>query len=703
MSTPHFRLCQLTSAIALASLFGASSQVAAQEETTTSPVELDTVEVTAESAGQFGYIEMEEAPSVGKLDVPISEQPFSLSVVDEEFIQDSGAQNIQEALLYTPGVNAGNYGFDTRIDSATVRGLNAGRYLDGLRQIYGSYNSVRSNVYALESVEVLRGPSSMLYGQADLGGVINGVSKLPEEERSGEVWAQVGSHNRKQLALDVTGSADEEGKFLYRLVALQRDSDTQVDHVEDDGYLLAPSFTWRPSDDTSMTLLINRQENTGQVSAQFLPQVGTLEPGSQGFIGSERFVGEPSWDRYDREKTETTLFFDHRLTNNWAFSATARYTDSNTETREHWVDIPSVPDADGEVSRTIFTADAATQILNLDARMEGEFELGATKHKLVVGMDRQDARWEQDNYFSGAGLGGTIDIYDPQYGNLQLGALDPQDRPDNEIEQVGLYVADHIELGPVVVSAGLRHDWAENRTLALSGPDTVSDQEATTGRLGLMYRFDNGVSPYVSYSEAFTMNLGTDGTAEANALDPTTGDQQEAGIKYLSPDQSLAISAAYFDITQQNRVSDGVTPGGVEQTGAVVDGWELQVNKRWQNFETQLAYTNMNATDDSTGERLSAVAEEQASWWNRLYVGDHWRVGAGVRYVGDNVGFGGSPVVPSSTLYDAMVGYTIDDWDFSLEVKNLTDDETISWCRYEGGDCGYGARRNVTANVRYQF
>ncbi|MCH4809740.1 TonB-dependent siderophore receptor [Vreelandella neptunia] len=703
MHTPCFRLSKLRSAIALASIFGASAYAVAQEGSTAPAVELDTVEVTAASAGQFGYIEMEEAPSVGKMNVPINEQPFSMSVVDEEFIQDSGAKNIQEALLYTPGVNAGNYGFDTRIDSATVRGLEAGRYLDGLRQIYGSYNSVRSDVYALESVEVLRGPSSMLYGQADLGGVINGVSKLPEEQRSGEIWAQYGSHNRKQLGFDFTGAADEDGKLLYRLVGLQRDSDTQVDHVEDDSYFIAPSLTWRPSDDTSITLLVNRQESDSHVSAQFLPQAGTLQPGSQGFIGSERFVGEPGWDRYDGEKTETTLFFDHQLNDNWAFAATARYTDSSTETREHWVDIPSVPDADGNVSRTIFTADAATQILNLDARMEGEFELGATKHTMVVGLDRQDARWEQDNYFSGAGLGGTIDIYNPQYGNLQLDALNPTDRPDNEIEQVGVYLSDHIELGRVVVSAGLRHDWAENRTLALAGPDTVSDQEATTGRLGFMYRFDNGVSPYISYSEAFTMNLGTDGTAAANALDPTTGDQQEAGIKYLSPDKSLAISAAYFDITQQNRVSDGVTPGGVEQTGAVVDGWELQVNKRWQNFETQLAYTNLNATDDSTGERLSAVAEEQASWWNRLYVGNNWRVGAGVRYVGDNVGFGGSPVVPSSTLYDAMVGYTMGEWDFSVDVKNLTDDETISWCRYEGGDCGYGSRRNVTANVRYQF
>ncbi len=136
-------------------------------------------------------------------------------------MQDTGSKTIQDALLYTPGVYAGNYGFDTRIDGASVRGIEAGRYLDGLRQLYGSYNSVRTNPYALESLEVLKGPSSMLYGQADLGGIINGVSKLPEEERRGEVWAQYGSHNRKQLAVDVTGAADEDGKLLYRLVALR--------------------------------------------------------------------------------------------------------------------------------------------------------------------------------------------------------------------------------------------------------------------------------------------------------------------------------------------------------------------------------------------------------------------------------------------------------------------------------------------------
>jgi len=514
---------------------------------------------------------------------------------------------------------------------------------------------------------------------------------------------QYGTFDRKQVAVDVTGPATRNGDLLYRVVALGRDSDTQVDYVENDGYVLAPSLTWQPTDETSITLLLNRQENKGQISAQFLPQAGTLDRGSQGYIGSERFVGEPDWDRYDREKTEATLFVDHQLNDRWAIAATARYTDSSAETREHWVQISDVPDANGEVDRTIFTADTGTRIFNFDARLEGDIRLGVTQHQLIIGADRQDVLWEQSNYFYGAGQGGTFDVYNPEYGNLNDGVIDPDDKADNEIEQFGLYVADHMEIGPVVVSAGLRHDWAENREIAVSGPDTVSNEEATTGRAGLMYRFDNGISPYISYAEAFSMNVDTDGTSTGNTLKPTTGDQKEAGVKYVSPDQSLGVSIAYFDISQENRISDSSTPGGVEQTGAVIDGWEVQLNKRWNRFETQVALTDMNAKDDATGDRLPFVAERQASWWNQLYVGSNWRFGAGVRYVGDNIGRNNGPRVPSVTLYDAMVGYTWNNWDFSVDAKNLADEEYVSWCRGEGQDCGYGERRTVNANAKYRF
>ena len=163
------------------------------------------MEVADEAPGD-DYITADERPQAGKLDVPAEEQPFGIEVVGQELMQDTGAKNIQDALLYSPGVHSGNFGFDTRGDSAKVRGLNPSFYVDGLRYLYGSYNSVRPNIYALESIEVLKGPSSVLYGQSELGGIINAVSKLPKPDRQGELWAQVGSYDRKQVAADITAA-----------------------------------------------------------------------------------------------------------------------------------------------------------------------------------------------------------------------------------------------------------------------------------------------------------------------------------------------------------------------------------------------------------------------------------------------------------------------------------------------------------------
>ncbi len=674
------------------------------EETEEKSLDLPTVEVTSTNADTLGYIELEKEPSVGKLNVPLVDQPFSMLVVDENFIRDTGAKTVQDALLYSSGVYAGGFGLDTRGDSAKVRGIDPSQYVDGLRQLYGFYNTVRPNVYALESIEVLKGPSAVLYGQGELGGILNSVSKLPKEEKQGEIWAQYGSFHRKQIAFDVTGPATEDGKLLYRVVGLERDSQTQVDYVDDDGFFIAPSLTWRPTEDTSFTVLFNRQMNTGQVSAQFLPQAGTLDRGPLGYVGSETFVGEPGWDKYDREKTEVTLMFDHSFNQAWSFSTTARYSESSTKTREHYTTAPSgfTTDADGNIGRFITTADRETRIFNLDARLQGKFDTGVVQHNVAIGVDRQDALWETDN--SASAIGTPINLYNPVYGNFDPGILDPTNPNDNQIRQVGFYFADHMEIGPVVVSAALRRDWAKNILLAEVGDNVTSEENETTGRIGIMYRFENGLSPYASYSEAFTMNLGT---SEESTLKPTTGKQREYGFKYLSNDKSLAITAAYFDILQTNRVQPGDIPDGVEQTGATIDGWELQVNKRWAQFETQFSYTNMNADNGQTGERLAYVSEKVASWWNKYYLNNNWRIGAGVRYIGDSVGSdygtGAGPKIPSETLYDAMIGYGYQNWDFTVDVKNLTDEEYISWCRGVGRDCGYGERRNITANVRYSF
>ena len=657
------------------------------------------VQVNAEQ--ETGLINQDKVAKTGKLNVSIQDTPASISVVDKQFIQDTGAKNIQDALLYSAGVYSGNYGFDTRGDWKVVRGLDASNFQDGLRSVYGYYNSTRTDVYTLESIEVLKGPSSVLYGQSELGGIVNAVSKLPQEVQQGEIWAQVGSYDRTQLATDVTGPLTDDGRWLYRLVALQRKSGTQVDYVDDDGYVVAPSLTWKPVDGTEVTLLVNRQENDGGVSAQFLPIYGTLEPGPRGQVPTERFVGEPGWDRYDQDRTDITLFFNQKIADGWKFATTIRSSESEAITREHWIDIGAVPDADGNVTRTIYQVDRATDVNSADTRIEGEFNLGVTKHTLAVGVDRVDAFWEDSNYFYGAGLGGTINLYNPQYGDLNDDIINPSDLADNKVEQMGVYIIDHIEIDRVVVSAALRQDRADTIRINVDGSESIRKDKETSGRLGLMYRFDSGISPYISYSTSFVPNLGNG--QNTGIFDPTTGEQQEVGVKYLSPAKDLSIALAYFDIEQERRVVQGETVGTMRQTGATVEGWELEVKKRWNNFEVLANYTEIDAWDTQFNSRLAAVAEQLASVWGKYDLGYGFRAGLGARYTSDNVGAGGEPTVPSVTLYDAMVGYAIDSWDFSVDAKNLADKTYVSWCRGAGRDCGYGERLNVTGNVRYKF
>lgn len=678
-------------ALATASLLPPAAQAQSEQ-----PLAVDKITVLGNAADQAEILPLEHSASVSKIGAAVAELPYSVAVVDQAFIQDSGAKNIQDALLYSSGIYAGAFGADTRGDWTKVRGVEPINYLDGLRSHYGSYNNVRPNTYALERIEVLKGPASVLYGQGSVGGIINAVSKRPQPVEGGELWAQLGSYERKQIAGDLTGPLDAQGRWLFRLVGLARDSGTQVDHVDDDELLFSPALTWRPDNQTRLILLANYQKREGAVSAQFLPAYGTLLPGAKGPVGPETFVGEPGWDRYDREQSALTLMFDRQLDDTWSFSAIARYVDAETSTREHWPDIGSVPTANGDVTRTLYSVDASTQAFNWDARLKAQFNLGVSEHQLLIGVDSQDAETDRWNYYYGVSQGGTLNLYDPVYGNIP-GALPTVDRPSTTLKQLGFYLADQVRIGHSILTAAARYDDTEN---IQQGSGRSAKADAVTGLLGYMYQFDSGLAPYISYSESFEPNTGDDGLG--NLLDPTEGEQVEVGLKYLSPENDLSITLAHFDIEQTNRVATGDVPGGLKQVGAQIDGWELQLQKQWRRLNLLLNLTDLSA-EDGSGARLPYVAERQASAWGSYRFGNGWRAGLGARYTGSNVGWGGAPEVPSVTLYDAMVGYETGDWEFTLDVKNLTDKTYISWCRSAGTDCGYGEKLNATLNARYRF
>ena len=689
--------------ISAVALIGANAHAATPSTDSATEKTLGTVTVTG-TASIDPLITQSRTSAVGKSSVSIQDTPFSISLVDVEQIRETGAKNVQDALQYSSGVYAGRYGFDTRGDWAAVRGLSTATYQNGLRRTYGFYNNVRPEIYSLEAIEVLKGPASVLYGQAELGGIINSVTKMPQKTASSELEVQYGSFNRKQLAADLTGPIDQEGKWLYRLVALARDSDTQVDYVNDDARLFMPSLTWNPNAGTKVTLQYTYQENKSKVSSQFLPQKGTLSSAPLGRIPTNRFAGEPGWDRYDTRLSEFSLLAEQKLTDDWKIVANLRQTNSASVTREIYTQVGVIPDNAGNMTRTIHTADRKTDVFASDIRLEGKFALGPTRHTIALGVDYQNALWQEDNY-SSATLPGTFNVYNPNYtGLVNEATLAWADRPDNRIIQIGTYVMDHIEWGPWVLSGALRYDNNKNTILNLGAtPDGKVKNSATTGRAGLMYRFENGISPYVSYSEAFVPNLGTDGTSTASFLEPTTGKQKEAGVKYLAKSGNGSAAFAWFDIEETNRVVQGATPGGVEQVGALTRGWELEVKQRFGALELTANYTHLNAINGTTKKRLSSIAENAASAWGQYRFGNGWRVGLGGRYIGNVTGANSLPVVPSVTLFDAMLGYTSGPWDFRFDVKNLTDKVYVSWCRSLNNDCGYGDRRNAMLTARYRF
>ena len=207
-----------------------------------------------------GYAAKETTTGI-KTDTPLREVPQSVSVIGAEQIRDQGAQSVQDALRYVPGVVADAYGNDSRNDGSFIRGTDPSEFLDGLRHNFNYYAfKYRIEPYFMERVEVLRGPSSVLYGQSAVGGLINAVSKLPQDKQAGEIGVEYGTFDFKQVKFDTTGLVTSDGKWSYRLSGLARDSETQVDFVDDDRYALQPAITYRPTNDTSITVLGNLQK-----------------------------------------------------------------------------------------------------------------------------------------------------------------------------------------------------------------------------------------------------------------------------------------------------------------------------------------------------------------------------------------------------------------------------------------------------------
>lgn len=669
-----------------------------------------------------------------KTDTPEQEVPQPVTIVSADLYEAQGAVSISDTLNYVAGVQANPYGPDSRVDGAFIRGINALQFRDGMRDIFSFYASIRADPYNFDSVQVLRGPSSVLFGQGSLGGLVNLNSKLPSSQPAGEVLVRYGSFDRKELLADVTGPITDG--LSGRIAARVRNSGTQTDFVPDDRIMIAPSLTWSPGANTDLTLLGLYQEDDSGSTSQFLPLVGTILPNPNGQLPNNRFIGKPGWDRYDGRLLQGTALLNHRFSERAKLSLKARYIDSDLTYFTHYPNsyanpsnpyvllnpatgTPVVNPVTGATlpdpnQRTIgLFADgskARMEVFSTDNNVQVGFNTGASiEHVLLGGVDYS---WNHVRKIGGFAVE-HIDIYNINYAAISDfgGGLPPGAAPSEDVEQtqLGFYLQDQIRLWDrVSVVLGARRDRVTSRSFA--GPQV--EQNATTFRAGVIGEIAPGLSPFFSYTESFEPIAGV--ASNGNAFIPKQGEQYELGIKYQPNEQSMVTLTGYR-IQESNRpVPDNSTPAPFDQVqiGSLTSkGIEFEARTVLAgNIQLIANYSYNEAEIDGTNQQIDNVPKHNASLWAsrsfELTDDVSLRLLGGVRYAGENRSFGpafpGGIVTPDYTLVDGFAELRWKRWSFAVNATNLLGEDYYSACLARG-DCFVGAERNVFGTLGYSF
>lgn len=644
-----------------------------------------------------------------KTDTPLIEVPQPVTVIPDDVYLAQGAISVADTVRYAAGVNSDAYGRDTRVDSFTIRGVNALQFRDGMRDIFSYYASITADPYNFSRVEVVRGPASVLFGQGSIGGIVNLVSKTPLFTNSADLNLVYGSYDRKEVLADVNGVVGD--KLAARIVARVRDADTYVDHVPDDRVMIAPSVTWRPGSATDVTLLgLYQDDHTGS-TANFLPVIGTLRdnPGNPR-LPRYLFVGKPGYDRYDGRLLQGSGLVTHRFTDDLKLSLKARYIDSALDYFTHYPDSygnPTDPYLPGSNGRRIGlyagSSVARLDIFSTDNNVQWRVHTGpAVEHTLLAGVDYSWNRVSKSNNYAYQ----VIDLYDIDYASIVEPPLTAPFTRDAQ-KQLGLYVQDQIRLWDrVSVVLGARRDRVRGSSLnTRTNVTSHTTDTATTFRAGIIGEVGAGLSPFFSYTESFLPIAGQ--TTAGTPFRPQTGRQFETGVKWQA-DRATLVTLTGFDITERNRpIPDPANPLGQIQAGELTTkGFELEATRTLPgDYDLSLAY-GFNDVDGDTGEIGYLSRHTASAWGTKTFRGD-WatlRLGAGVRYLGQQVSGNDAwtLVTPARTMVDALVELERDRWRLRLNATNLLDNRAYASCLARG-DCFVSAPRNVMLSLGYRL
>ncbi|MBU9310769.1 TonB-dependent siderophore receptor [Burkholderia multivorans] len=699
----------------------ANAQAAAPNAASAGTLPTITVNAASEGDGTVGLVAKRSRTGT-KTDTPIEEIPQTINVVTAQQIEMTGATDVNTALRYVPGFSS--YGSDNRSDwYAALRGFTPTAYVNGL-QVPNTLNlaSWRVDPYMIDSITVLRGPTSVLYGAGDPGAIVDVKTKLADGERVREAGVEIGNYARKQFMIDVGDKLDPDGKYAYRFVGVARDGNAVTGPNNDQRVALAPSFRWRPNADTSLTLSATYLQDWGDISSNFLPAAGTVLPNPNGQITKDIYEGDGNFNYYRKKQWSLGYQFEHNLNSMWTFRQNTRWMHLSLDNGSVW-GAGFADETLTEINRWAGVFQMNYSRFDIDNNLEGRFATGPLQHTLLLGFQYNRQTATDSEWLAAAP---TLNLYSPVYTPVTTAVFSDPDttyrtNTYTTMNTFGLYAQDQIKWNRWTLTLGGREDWVNMRMDdRAAGTQSKADVSAFTGRVGLTYQAGYGLSPYISYSTSFNPIIGVS-LLDGGVPKPTRGRQIEAGLRWQPPGKNLMLNAAIYQINQTNGVTPALPtqdPSGTKsvQTGEVrARGIELSATgKVTPNLSLIASYAYQDVkvvqANDATLNnwpvdipRPRQMASLWADWtWHTGPLAG-FGLGGGVRYQSASAGAADNSLTVSSyTLIDAAVHYDVRNWRFAVNATNLFNRHYISGCQ-STSVCMFGNDRTVIATAKYNW
>ena len=713
-----------------------------------------------------------------KTDTPLMATPQAITIIDNAELVRRNVLSINQAVGYVAGVAANQRGgMVTRYDQLILRGFAPGLYLDGMRLIAGPYSTPQIDFNRVDHIDIVKGPASVLYGNSPPGGLVNLTSKFPQETASGRIEGQLGNYETRRLVGDINQPLDADGRLLARIVGGWQKGDGLTQGTFSERYHVSPSITFAPDAATSFTLVATYQRSPSGGGYSGVPAYGTVLPTPFGTLPEDINTGDPAYERYDHKAKSIAAFFRHDFNENVTVRSNLRFQHNRLSYRQLYVSGFTKTAAGNSDFSTITRggggADEDFKTATLDTNLGLRFETGGIKHNVLAGFDYQRITGENFQQFNAGQTSNPVtsipnlSLFAPVYGgtmpSFDLTALSAAyTNTFSKRDQVGLYIQDQISIGRLQLIASGRQDWYDQHTLnkkALNTPNAVTNfsQKAFTMRLGALYAFDFGISPYFSYSESFEPQSGTVyvSPSENRSATPVTGSQYEGGIKYQPVGTQAIFTLAAYELRRQNvltghpEAGNGIIPSNAqiqigevrvrgvefEGRGEIVPGFDVIAAASYtdsivtQGARAVAPTATSNGSPTTTGTRSLGTPKWTASTFLSYDFGKSGTMsgalaglslGAGVRYVGGSDGTTQYNVInnvatfqrfktDAFTLVDALLGYDLgkvspglDGLSFAINAANLLDKRHISACPFNNS-CYYGASRTVTGSIRFAW